>query len=240
MKAKLLLLAMVVVPLPAAAQVPQHEMPPTVSVNATGRVAREPDQAMLMLAVESTAASAQEAARENATKMDRLIEALRRAGITGRDVRTISYEIHPEYDHQRERTTAPRIVGYRAVNMVQVTIDTVSKVGAVIDAAVQAGSNRIAGLNFQLRNAEAAHHDAVREATRRARAEAAIVAEALGMRLGQVVNVSTSGYHPPPPMPMMMRQSADYAGAPAPPTPVEPGSVEIMASVSALFRLEPR
>ena len=239
MKRMLLLTCVLLAPTPLLGQVPYQEMPPSVSVNAVGRVAREPDQAVLLLAVESTGQTAQQAARENATKMDRLVAALRRAGLGQRDVRTISYEIHPEYDQRRERTSAPQIVGYRAVNMVQATIDSVARVGSIIDAAVAAGSNRIAGLNFRLRDAESAHREAVREATQRARAEAQIVAEALGMRLGTVINISTSGYFPPPPMPMpMMRGGAENMVMSAP-TPVEPGAVEIVANVSATFRLEP-
>ena len=222
---------------PVAAQSPA-EMPPHVSVNAVGRSMRDPDQAMLMLAVESEGNTARQAAQANATKMDRLITALRGAGLTGPAVRTTSYSIEPQYDYKRDTGGPPRIVGYRAMNMVQVTIDDVTRVGAIVDLAVDAGSNRIAGLHFQLKNADAAHLDAVREATRRARQEAETVAQALGMQLGEVMSISTSGYMPaPPPRPMYdMRAEAAMASAP---TPIEAGSVEVSAHVSAMFRLVP-
>ena len=222
---------------PLAAQTP-GEMPPNVSVNAVGSSMRDPDQAMLMLAVESEGTTARQAAQANAAKMDRLVGALRDAGLTGPAVRTTSYSIEPQYDYQRENGGPPRIVGYRAMNMVQVTIDDVTRVGAIVDLAVEAGSNRIAGLSFQLKDAEAAHLDAVGEATRRARLEAETVARALGMRLGEVMSISTSGYMPAPPPRPMYDMRAEVAMASAP-TPIEAGSVEVSAHVSAVFRLVP-
>lgn len=237
----LILAALVALPSAAAAQQPV-EQPRTITVNGVATVEREPEQGVVLLAVESEAANARAAADANATKMAQLIPALRRAGITERNIRTVSYELRPEYARQERNDQAPRIAGYRAINMVQVTVDTVSRMGGVIDVAIGSGANRVANISFQLRDPRAAHMEAAAIAMRYARQEAEIVAEAAGERLGPAQSIHTGGYMPQPrPMPMYARMDMiEVAAAPAPPTPIEGGTLTIMANVTVVYRLADR
>jgi uncharacterized protein len=239
MKGILLALAVAV----PAVGVAQQQPPPTertVTVNANATVEREPERAVILLAVESPATTAQAAAQANATKMDALIAALRRRGISGPLIRTVSYQLQPEYARDRAPTTQgpPRIVGYRAVNMVQVTVDTVARAGGVIDAAIQAGANRVAGLSFELKDPQAARNEALRLAITRARAEAEVMAEAAGQRLGLPLNISTGGYA----VPRYARQMdmVSESMAQAAPTPIEAGTLTVQANVTIIYKLENR
>jgi len=210
----------------------------TITVSGRGVVDREPDQAVIMLAVESSAATAEAAAQSNAETMERMIGALRRLGLERDRIRTISYQLHPEYarDPQpRGGEHEPRIVGYRAINMVQVTVDDIGRVGEIIDAAIAAGANRVTGLNFQMRDPERARIDALALAVRNARVEAEALAAAFGETLGPVLSVSTTGMIPPP-MPVAMDRMVEMAAR----TPIEPGTVRVEATVTAVFRLLPR
>ncbi|MGH7469540.1 MAG: SIMPL domain-containing protein [Longimicrobiales bacterium] len=239
MKRNLLALALLV----PGAVVAQNVTPPerTVVVSATGTVERDPERALLLLAVESTGATAQQATQANATRMDALIAEIRRRGISAAQVRTVSYQLTPEYARSPqppvpERQGPPRIIGYRAANMVQVTIDSVARVGGVIDAAIQAGANRVAGLRFELRDPQSARLEALRLAVLRARGEAEAMASAAGQRLGPPLNINTHGEVEP--------RGFEMAGvrmdvAQAPPTPIEPGTLTITASVTITFRLDP-
>ncbi|MEX2285327.1 MAG: SIMPL domain-containing protein [Gemmatimonadota bacterium] len=229
------------VPMAGSAQQTQP-MERTVTVNANATVEREPEQAVILLAVESPAATAQLAARTNATKMDALVAALRRLGISGPNVRTVSYQLQPQYSNERpqptERQGPPRIVGYRAINMVQVTVDTVTRTGAVIDAAIAAGANRVAGLSFELKDPQLARNDALRLAVTRARGEAQAMAEAAGQRLGEPLTISTGGYAVPRyarAMDMVSMEAAQAA-----PTPIEPGTLSVQANVTIVYKLENR
>ncbi len=224
--------------LPCAA-VAQNVAPPerTVTVSATATVEREPERAVLLLAVESTGTTAQQAAQANATRMDALIAALRQLRISGPLIRTTAYELQPEYANERpqpaERPGPPRIVGYRAVNMVQVIIDSVPRVGAVIDAAIRAGANRVADLRFELKDPQAARTEALRLAVARARSEAEATALAAGQRLGAPVTITTHGQ----PQPMdRMAMARSFAGE-AVPTPIEAGTLTVAASVTITYRL---
>jgi hypothetical protein len=234
MKRILVAALMVVVPGAAAAQ-ERADQPRTIAVTAQGTIEREPEEGVVVLAVESEAADARAAADANAGRMTQLIAALRGAGVAERNIRTISYELRPEYRRQVEQTRdPPQIAGYRAINMVQVTVDTVSAMGRIIDAAIGSGANRVANIGFRLRDPHAAHIEAVAIAMRNARREAEAVAEAAGERLGPPLSINTGGYHaPPPPMPYA-RAEMDMAMAQ---TPVETGTLTVVATVNVVYQL---
>jgi uncharacterized protein len=237
---RIALVTLLLMPSAARAQQTSTEQPRTLSVTAQGMIEREPEQGVVLLAVESEASNARAAADANATRMTQLVAALRRAGIPDRSIRTLSYELRPEYSRDAPRTEPqqpPRIVGYRAINMVQVTVDTVARMGGIIDTAIGAGANRVANVSFRLRDPHAAHLEAVAQAMRNARREAEAVAEAAGERLGPAQNIHTGGYSaPPPPMPMYAR-GGDMMQEMAVSTPVETGTLTIVAMVNVVYIL---
>lgn len=215
--------------------------PPTrIVVSAMGTASRAPEQAVITLAIETAARTAQGAAEQNAETMERIIAALRRLDIPEDQIRTTAYNMYPEYRHYDGRdpemaARQPEIIGYRVMNQVMVTVDGPARAGAVIDAALGAGANRVDGLGFQLRDTDAVRADALREAMQKARAEAQLLAQAAGLTLGPPLEISTSyGYMPPPP-PMPMYAGRDMVQAAAAPTPVQPGNVEVMANVNVVY-----
>jgi uncharacterized protein YggE len=237
---KFVLISLILVPSAVAAQEPRPSPERTISVTGTGTVSREPDQAMISIAVESVEPTARQAAQENANKMDVLVASLKRAGLAAENIRTVSYQLEPQYIYpQGEDRTPPRIANYRALNMVQVTVDSVARTGRIIDAAVASGANRVTGIHFQLKNNEAARLEAVRNAIARARAEAESIASALGERLGPALHVGQVS-NMSPPRPFMAMDAMEVRKMQAAPTPIEPGQLEIVANVNVVYRIDPR
>jgi uncharacterized protein YggE len=237
MRSVLIPAALLALAAPAMAQQPAEKPDRVINVNATGTVQREPERAVITVAVESSAANAQQAAQANATKMDAVFAALRRVGIVPPKVRTIAYELQPQYsqpDRENPNQTY-RVIGYRAINMVVVEVDSIKRVGAVIDATTAAGANRVANLSFELRDNESARLEALRIAVARARQEAEILASASGQKLGPPINISSSSHYEP----RQYRMDAAVAmmPPPAPPTPIEAGSLTITANVNIVYRM---
>lgn len=225
--------ALLFMPAALQAQEPQ-DRPRTLTVNAIGTVEREPEQGVLILAVESEAPTARAAAEANATRMTQLVAALRRAGVAERRIRTVSYELRPEYSREPRDREPPRIASYRAINMVQVTVDTVARMGGIIDTAIGSGANRVTSIQLELRDRHAAHIEAVGAAMRNARREAEAIAEAAGERLGPPLNINTGGYMPPPrPMAMARADMVQMEAA----TPIEGGTLTVTANVNVVYQL---
>lgn len=248
---RVLPVALLLLLLPCALAAQEDSSPPRISVSGTGSVEVEPDRAVLHVAVESFAADAAAATTENAERMETLLAALRELGLSGDDVQTVSYTVRPEY--RRDPPDAPRrdmpvepaqppgepeIVGYRAINMVRVRIDDIDAVGGVIDEAIAAGGNRVAGLGFDLQNPDAARREALIDAVSIARAEAEVIAAALDGSVGAVLEASTSysrPFGPPTPMAESMARSVEMDAAR---TPIERGTLEVQADVHLVFRLQ--
>jgi uncharacterized protein YggE len=221
----------------AAAQNPTPPAPhPSIRVTATGEVRATPDQATADFAVETAAANAQEAAAENAQRMERVIAALVRAGVPRERIETRDYNVFPDYDQRpMEQGGEPRLRGYRVMNTVSATTHEVARVGGLIDAALGAGANRVHGVRFGLRDPARFRQQAIAEATRRARADAAALASAMGVRLGMIREAATLDLGAGMPVMMAREGMAMDAVAQSAPTPINPGEQIVRASVMIVY-----
>jgi uncharacterized protein YggE len=217
---------------PIALPAPQ----PSIRVTGTGEVRAAPDQATADFAVETTATNAQEAAAANAQQMDRVIAALVRAGVPRDRIETRDYNVFPDYDQRpMEQGGEPRIRGYRVMNTVSATTQDINRVGALIDAALAAGANRVNGVRFSLRDPQRFRAQAIQEATRRARADAQALASAMGVQLGMVREASTVEVGYSGPVMMMAREGMADASAQSAPTPINPGEQTVRATVMIVY-----
>ncbi len=191
------------------------------------------DRARIVLAVETVGATAGEASTANAEAMQRVLASVRGPAGPGARIETSGYSLAPRYRQGLQRDEAPQIVGYRASNQLEVVLDEVDRMSGVLDAALEAGANRVAGLSFFASDTDAARLEALRQATDRARTEAEAVAGALGMILLSPETVQVSSTRPvfQPEMRAMAMQAAD--------TPVEPGTQTVQANVTITWRLGP-
>ena len=232
-----LLLGAATIPSAAAAQ--QSTINQTITgtrldVNATGDVTRVPDLATISAGVVSRAATAAAAMQDTANRMERVVAALKRAGIADRDIQTSNVNLSPEYRYQQNE--APQLVGYTASNSVSVRFHDIRKSGPILDALVGEGANQINGPSLSVEHPEAALDEARLKAVANARARADLYARALGLRVVRIVSVNESGgyYVPPaPPPPPMMAARAERDQ-----TPIEPGEQKLQVSVSVVFELQ--
>jgi uncharacterized protein YggE len=209
--------------------------PPTVRARGEATVNMRPDQVRVDIGVVTQAQTAEAAAGQNAKQTTDVIATLKKALSGVAEIQTSGYSIQPNYKHSRDGSP-PTIVGYTASNMVQVKSSGVATVGKVIDAATSAGANNIHGVQFTLKDEQAVRGEALKQAAGNARANAEALAAGLGMKVGQIVNVSDSD--PVRVIPVraeMMRAQADTAST----TPIEPGDVQVRAVVNVTAELVP-
>jgi len=215
---------------PLAAQSPE----PFIQVSGTAQVQVPSDRARLNFAVVTEATTAAEATTQNATQMDAVARALRATGAAGLNIETWGYDLQPRYSRPTPTDQTPRIVGYQATNNVRVTVDDVTVVGRLIDAAVTGGANRITSLRFEARDAETARIEALRRAVQNAHSQAEAMASALGVVLGPPLEVHGGAQAPmPPPMPYMEMARMDAMVD----TPIEAADQTVSANVTIRYAL---
>lgn len=230
-------------PLAAQTQPAAPAVPSTMlSLNAEARSFRKPDLAVFSAGVTSQGKTAVEALSANSADMNRVIAALKQAGIADRDIQTSNLSLNPIYAPQvvrpdgRVENPEPRIIGYQVNNQVTVRQRKLADYGRVLDTLVSAGANQINGPSFELDDSDAAMDEARTAAMAKARQRAELYARAAGLRVRRIVSISEGGGYNPPPMPVMYARAAM---ADAAPTPVAAGEVGLTATVSVQFELAP-
>ena len=224
-------------PTAAAAQAVQATVPAIagtrLEVSALGEATRVPDLAIISAGVVTRQATATAAIQENATRMERVIAALKRAGIEERDVQTSSINLNPESRYQENR--APQLVGYNASNQVSIRFRVMRNTGKILDALVAEGANQINGPTLTIDKPEAALDEARLKALAAGRARADVYARALGKRVARIVSISESGGSSPipPPMPMMMEARAQGGDS-----KILPGEQKLQVTLSIVFDLQ--
>jgi uncharacterized protein len=205
-----------------------------LDVVATGEVNRVPDLAIISAGVVTRASSATAALQQNANRMQRVIGALRRAGVAERDIQTSSINLNPDYRYVENQP--PVLTGYQAQNQVSVRFRDIAQSGRILDALVAEGANQISGPTLTIDKPEAALDEARRDAISKARARAQLYGNAVGKRVGRILLISEAGgFAVPPPMPMMMRRGE---AAQAADTSIIPGEQTLSVSLTVSFELE--
>ena len=209
----------------APARADEERAPRSVTVSASANVAAEPDVAHVTAGVATEADSAREALDRNTEAMARV----RRA--SGKDIATSAFNVDPRYSNPRDGT-APTIVGYRVSNQVHVTVRELARVGEILDRLVSLGANEMGGLSFEVSKAETLRDEARRQAIANALRRARLFAEAAGAKVGEVISISEDVSTPPVrPMPMARAARAEMV-------PIEPGTQQLEARVTATWALE--
>lgn len=216
-----------------------------LTLSAEGRVTRAPDLAVFTAGVTSQGKTAGAALAANSADMNKVIAALKKAGIADRDIQTSNLNLNPIYAPQRTMPDGqvypaqPEIVGYQVNNQVTVRQRNLAQFGRVIDTLVSAGANQVNGPSFEIDNSDAALDEARGEAMKKARARAELYARAAGLRVVRILSISESGGYAPPP-PIMYARSAMSKDAAEPVTSVSAGELSLNISVSVLFELAPQ
>jgi uncharacterized protein YggE len=206
---------------------------PYVRVHGDAVVSARPDRAQLDIGVISQADTSQNAANLNAKQSSAVIEQLR-AIVPRANITTVNFSVNPNYEYPKDGGP-PVTRGYTANNTVRVAIDDMTLLRKAIDLATKSGASNVNRLNFMLRDEAAVRAEALGKAAVQARAGAEALAASLKLRLGRVLRVEEE-------QPVVVSPAREVelpAGKTqrTEPAPVEPGQIDIHASVTLTFEL---
>lgn len=219
------------VPPPPAAV--QQEPPGTIQVTGQAFQSVPADRVQISFAVETEAPTAGAATTANAAQMEAVVRTVRALEIDGLELETFGYSLRPEYEVSRDGSGTRRISGYRAQNTLGVRVNDVDATGRILDAAIEAGANRVANISFEASDTRGERLDALRQAVVNAREQATAIAEAMGVTLGRILEIQGGANAPNPGSlgGLMFRAAAEST------TPVEAGDQMVSASVTVTFAI---
>lgn len=196
-----------------------------LEIQAEGYSYVPPDQATITGGVLTFATTSRDAADANAREMERVVAALRQAGIEARDIQTQSVSLNPQFNYNRGDGAPPEITGYQAQNSVTVRVRDLDDAGGLLTTMFEAGANNVYGPSFSLVDDTAAVASARSDAVAKAQAEAQAYAGAFGMKVARVLRISerqrTQQYEPI----VVSGTNIGRAGVPPPPPPPPPQAV---------------
>ncbi|MCI2398091.1 SIMPL domain-containing protein [Aliiroseovarius subalbicans] len=204
-----------------------------IVVTGTGVASQAPDMATITLGVRAEAKTAVAALEQASMAMRAVLEHLRAAGVAEEDLQTSDLALRPRYSNRSSSSDGPpTIAGFEASNMLQVRLRDLSGVGEVLDMVTAEGANEFRSLQFGLQVPDPLRDAARVAAVKDAMARATLYAEAAGVPLGPVLEISEAGAAPRPVMRAEMSMMDAGGGV-----PVAGGELDMRAEVTMIFAL---
>jgi uncharacterized protein YggE len=204
---------------------------PGITANGVGTVTGTPDVVTIVLGVQTRGPSANSALDANAQQANALVSTLKGKGVADADITTSQLSVSPDYN-----SPDGRITGYQVTNQVTATVHDVAAAGGIIDAAGAAAGDaiRVQQLSFSIGDDSGLRARARADAVKQAQAQARQLADAAGVRLGNIRSI-TEVPSAPPPTPMYARP---LGGDSARQTPVQPGSQKLTVAVDVVYDID--
>lgn len=182
--------------LPAAAFAAETPMQPRIVVTGEGEATVAPDMALLSLSVMREAATAREALDANNAAMAEVTDAIKLSGVADRDLQTANLQIMPRYNYNNkpDGSQEAELVAYQVTNTLSVRVRDLAKTGDIIDKAVSLGVNQGGNIVFTNDDPSAIITQARKRAVEEATAKANTLAEAAGVTLGRILEISDQSF----------------------------------------------
>ncbi|TSC64811.1 MAG: hypothetical protein G01um101491_162 [Parcubacteria group bacterium Gr01-1014_91] len=215
----------------------------TITVQGNGQATLAPDVARVSFSVENTSATVAAAQAATTKQANTALEFVKGQGVADKDVKTLSYNISPQYSYPNPCTggkmcpdynRAPKVTGYQVSETVQVTVRDLTRVGELLGGLGSLGVQNVNGPAFALDDSTAGYDAARADAIDKAKTQANRLAGQLGVRLGKIVNFSeSSGGYPYPMMAYGLGGASEKSAVPDVPA----GENTYSASVSITYEI---
>lgn len=217
---------------PAFAQTaPAAERGPIITVHGDGRSEAPPDYVSISADVVTTAASLGSASKTHRDRATRAAAALKPLAAKGLEIKSSTFRL--------DRVTKPTPAGqrpaapeYRAVTSFSLKTRNIAAIDDIVTAIAATGLFEVHNLNFALDRNTKALDAARRDAVADARARATVYAEAAGVQLGSVLEISDTERRVP-----LMRAAAPMSFERKMQV-VPPDTLAVHAAVTITWRLK--
>ena len=222
-----------------------------IPVTGEGKVSVAPDVARVTVSIVTRGEFLKNAQEENAQKSNVLVGYLKSENVLEKDIRTVGYNIFPQYSYpvppctpgqycppQAVNDRTPKIIGYEVRNAYEITIRDLAKAGDILTGVVGAGANEVSGISFTIDKPEALIADARKKAIDDANEKATRLAHDLGLRRGKLVSFSEGGYQPYFYDQYGYGKGGDGAIEAAPAPSIAPGETELRVNVTAVYEFK--
>ncbi|HYC94969.1 MAG TPA: SIMPL domain-containing protein [Sphingomicrobium sp.] len=234
---------------PPPASIAEMAATPLVRVNIAETLRTPPDEASMTVGTQAKAPTATAAVAANKVKTEKLLAAIRAAGIRERDIQTQGIQLQPDYRWDREPNGQGRqtLIGYVAGNSVQIKTRNIDALTSLLDALTNAGADSVYGPNFGISDPAPLRREARVRAMARGEAEASEYARNNGFARVRLLSVEEGTSYRGTDIIVTGSRISNVSAPPPPPPPqperggdgiVAPGQLETGVSLNLLYRME--
>lgn len=211
----------------------------TLFVTGSATTQVKPDKVTVSLGVETTNTKAKAALAANSELMNKIISALKIAGVKDNETSTSSFTITPNRDYSMDKNQG-KLIGFTVSNSIQIDSKNVNNTSDWIDIAVSSGANNVNNIYFSLsdKKLDDIRKELINDAIDNAKEKADIAASALGLKIIGIRTVSIDQVTPffPGQTPYGAASLKNEASAPS--TPILTGEQQISQNVNIVFLVE--
>lgn len=222
---------------------------PLVRVNIAETLRTPPDEASMTVGTQAKASSATAAVAANKVKTEKLLAAIRAAGVRERDIQTQGIQLQPDYrwDQVPGGQGRQTLIGYIASNSVQIKTRDIDKLTSLLDALTTAGADTVYGPNFGISDPAPLRKEARIRAMARGEAEATEYARNNGFTSVRLLSVEEGTSYRGTDIIVTGSRISPMSAPPPPPPPaperdgggvVAPGQLETGVTLNLLYRME--
>jgi len=231
-----------------AASISEMATTPLVRVNIAESLKSPPDEASMTVGTQAKASTATQAVAANKVKTEKLLAAIRAAGIREREIQTQGIQLSPDYrwDNVPGGSGRQTLVGYIAGNSVQIKTRNIDTLTSLLDALTTAGADSVYGPNFGISDPAPLRKEARIRAMARGEAEASEYARNNGFTKVRLLSVEEGTSYRGTEVVVTGSRVISPMAPPPPPPPaperdggiVAPGQLETGVSLNLLYRME--
>lgn len=201
---------------------------PAIQVSGEGRIAVVPDAYTMTFVLEERGELVAKLNGQLQRDMSAILKFLLKNGIEEKNVQSMQINLNPYYESTPQ---GRKQNGFILSREVRITDTNINNYDDIIDGALSRGVDRVQNFSFIASGQQNAYQKALINAVKDARLRATLLAEELGVSLGNVLSVSenSQGY-PMPVMRMEMAKADSFSTA-------MPGEQQVSARVNVTFAI---
>ncbi|OAB25280.1 hypothetical protein SAMN05444395_10999 [Flavobacterium fryxellicola] len=205
---------------------------PQINVSGEGKVKVVPDQASIVVTVETKGNNAKDVKKQNDEKIDAVLKFIKKMNLAPADYKTQRVSLNPQYDYEKKKHS------YNATQTIEIVLKDLSKYDELMEGLVDEGINRIDNVTFQSSKLAQYQSEARKLAMKEAKLKAEDYVSVLGQKIGRAMTISdNSQTYSPQPLYATMK-TMEMSDTRAPRETLAVGEINITANVTVSFILE--
>ncbi len=160
---------------------------PIITISGVGKVKISPNVAVFNFIIQGTDKSQVQAQKIVSEKGDRIISFLKKQGVKNENIKTINYNLFPEYNWVEGKR---EFIGYKVSQTIEVKLYNLNKVGKIIAGITDLGADSISNVTFKVDDKDFYKKQARQKAIKNAKEKARDLEEQLGIKFDKIIGFS--------------------------------------------------